>query len=248
MHIHITLVPPNFFYQMEALQVHRGPDEAQVARAKELTEDLLIVVKQEHAKSRQAMMEQQMQLQQAQAQYAAYSAYNVRPVTFQCRAVFNFISRYFRAMRHPHPPMLLLRLPLLMPHHRHHQKTVLLLHLLARPPQVHPQRPELLPLLQLNRLRLNTPLIGSLVHSSSALQYIYFAIPGNHRAAYGYDVNSEAFKEWQAQQQQQYAAYYAAQGYPVAATADPASAIAGTNPLPPAAAPPSNDPPPPPPA
>jgi hypothetical protein len=55
-----------------------GPDEGQVARAKELTEDLLLVVRQEHAKSRQAMMEQQMQLQQAQAQYAAYSAYNVR--------------------------------------------------------------------------------------------------------------------------------------------------------------------------
>jgi len=55
-----------------------GPDEGQVARAKELTEDLLLVVRQEHAKARQAMMEQQMQLQQAQAQYAAYSAYNVR--------------------------------------------------------------------------------------------------------------------------------------------------------------------------
>jgi hypothetical protein len=28
------------------------------------------------------------------------------------------------------------------------------------------------------------------------------------RAAYGYDVNSEAFKQWQAQQQQQYSAQY----------------------------------------
>jgi hypothetical protein len=30
------------------------------------------------------------------------------------------------------------------------------------------------------------------------------------RAAYGYDVNSAEFKEWQASQQQQYAQYYAA--------------------------------------
>ena len=57
-----------------------GPDESQVARAKELTEDLLLVVRQEHVKARQAMMEQQMQLQQAQAQYAAYSAYNVSEI------------------------------------------------------------------------------------------------------------------------------------------------------------------------
>jgi hypothetical protein len=33
------------------------------------------------------------------------------------------------------------------------------------------------------------------------------------RAQYGYDVNSPQFKEWQAQQQQQYAQYYAQQGY-----------------------------------
>lgn len=33
------------------------------------------------------------------------------------------------------------------------------------------------------------------------------------RAAYGYDVNSPEFKAWQAQQQQQYAQYYAQQGY-----------------------------------
>jgi len=33
------------------------------------------------------------------------------------------------------------------------------------------------------------------------------------RAAYGYDVNAPQFKEWQASQQQQYAQYYASQGY-----------------------------------
>lgn len=61
-----------------------GPDESQIARAKELTEDLLIVVRQEHQKARTAMMEQQLQLQQAQAQYAAYSAYNVSFVVGNC--------------------------------------------------------------------------------------------------------------------------------------------------------------------
>jgi hypothetical protein len=74
------------------------------------------------------------------------------------------------------------------------------------------------------------------------------------RAAYGYDVNSEAFKEWQAQTQQQYAAYYAAQGYPVGATANVASgtpsapgAAASSEASPPPPPPPSNDAPPPPP-
>ncbi|THH08953.1 hypothetical protein EW145_g2350 [Phellinidium pouzarii] len=58
MHIHIT-----------------GPDEGQVARAKVLTEDLLEVVRSEHAKARTAMQQQQMELHQAQAAYAAYSGY-----------------------------------------------------------------------------------------------------------------------------------------------------------------------------
>ncbi|KAG1795557.1 hypothetical protein EV424DRAFT_1447044 [Suillus variegatus] len=49
MHIHIT-----------------GPDENQVARAKVLTEDLLEVVRSEHAKAQSAMMQQQMELHQAQ--------------------------------------------------------------------------------------------------------------------------------------------------------------------------------------
>ncbi|EGN97029.1 hypothetical protein SERLA73DRAFT_170351 [Serpula lacrymans var. lacrymans S7.3] len=57
MHIHIT-----------------GPDEGQVARAKVLTDDLLEVVKSEHAKSQTQLHQQQMELHQAQAQYAAYSA------------------------------------------------------------------------------------------------------------------------------------------------------------------------------
>ncbi|KII91230.1 hypothetical protein PLICRDRAFT_37964 [Plicaturopsis crispa FD-325 SS-3] len=58
MHIHIT-----------------GPDESQVARAKVLTDDLLEVVKQEHAKVKVLVTQQQMELHHAQQQYAAYSAY-----------------------------------------------------------------------------------------------------------------------------------------------------------------------------
>ncbi|KAI0317328.1 hypothetical protein OF83DRAFT_1058867, partial [Amylostereum chailletii] len=57
MHIHIT-----------------GPEEGQVARAKVLTEDLLEVVRQEHAKVATMLQRQQMELHQAQIQYAAYSA------------------------------------------------------------------------------------------------------------------------------------------------------------------------------
>lgn len=46
-------------------------------RAKVLTEDLLEVVRAEWAKAKAIMDQQQMELQQAQAQYAAYNAYNV---------------------------------------------------------------------------------------------------------------------------------------------------------------------------
>ena len=56
---------------------HRGPDEGQVARAKVLTEDLLEVVRAEHAKVKAIVDQQQMELHQAQVQYAAYSAYAV---------------------------------------------------------------------------------------------------------------------------------------------------------------------------
>jgi len=57
MHIHIT-----------------GPDEGQVARAKVLTEDLLEVVRSEHAKMQLIVQQQQMELHQAQMQYA-YAGY-----------------------------------------------------------------------------------------------------------------------------------------------------------------------------
>jgi hypothetical protein len=51
-----------------------GPEESQVERAKVLTEDLLLVVRQEHGKMQYLLSQQQMELHQAQAQYAAYSA------------------------------------------------------------------------------------------------------------------------------------------------------------------------------
>ncbi|KAG5637122.1 hypothetical protein H0H81_005715 [Sphagnurus paluster] len=51
-----------------------GPEEGQVARAKVLTDDLLLVVRQEHAKVNVLVQQQQMELHHAQAQYAAYSA------------------------------------------------------------------------------------------------------------------------------------------------------------------------------
>jgi len=62
MHIHIT-----------------GPDEGQVARAKVLTEDLLEVVRSEHAKMQSIVQQQQMELHQAQMQYAAYAGYAPPP-------------------------------------------------------------------------------------------------------------------------------------------------------------------------
>lgn len=49
-----------------------GPDENQVARAKVLTEDLLEVVRSEHAKAQAAMMQQQMELHAAQLQFSQY--------------------------------------------------------------------------------------------------------------------------------------------------------------------------------
>ncbi|KAI0264694.1 hypothetical protein BC834DRAFT_924549 [Gloeopeniophorella convolvens] len=60
-------------------------------------------------------------------------------------------------------------------------------------------------------------------------------------AAYGYDVNSPEFKEWQASQMAQYNQFYASQGY-AAPGSDPAS-----GPAPGAAAPPPSEPAPPPP-
>ncbi|KAI0711375.1 hypothetical protein C8Q76DRAFT_56283 [Earliella scabrosa] len=62
----------------EPMYIHvTGPDEQQVQRAKALTEDLLQVVREEHAKVKTILQQQQMELHQAQVQYAAYNAYGV---------------------------------------------------------------------------------------------------------------------------------------------------------------------------
>jgi hypothetical protein len=78
LYIHITWVVWISFNQFMIDSIEHfdrsGPDEGQVERAKVLTEDLLLVVRQEHAKTQYFLNQQQMQLHQAQAQYAAYSA------------------------------------------------------------------------------------------------------------------------------------------------------------------------------
>ncbi|KAJ6607007.1 hypothetical protein B0H10DRAFT_2166932 [Mycena sp. CBHHK59/15] len=140
----------------EPLYIHiTGPEEGQVARAKVLTEDLLLVVRSEHAK-------EQMELRQAQMQYAAYSA---------------------MASGYPAPPP-----PSGAP---------------PPPPGEQPPPP---------------PDGGAAGPPAASDQDAYAA----YWAAYGYDVNSEQFKEWAATQQQQYSQYYAAQGAAAPAGAAPA--------------------------
>jgi hypothetical protein len=78
---------------------------------------------------------------------------------------------------------------------------------------------------------------------------LFLARPGSplltlpYRAAYGYDVNSPEFKDWQTSQMAQYKQYYSSQGYEVPSS-DPAAASAGGAAAP---APPSEPAPPPPP-
>ncbi|KDR68433.1 hypothetical protein GALMADRAFT_257162 [Galerina marginata CBS 339.88] len=141
------------------LYIHiTGPEEGQVARAKVLTEDLLLVVRQEHAKMQVVVQQQQQELHQAQAQYAAYSA----------------MGSYAPPPATPAPPP---------------------------PPGEGPPPPPS-----------GTPA------GDAAAQYAAAGPPAPsdteayaaYWAAYGYDVNSAEFKEWQASQQQQYAQYYAA--------------------------------------
>lgn len=88
-----------------------------------------------------------------------------------------------------------------------------------------------LPPLRMLKLMLLTGALGS---ESPRIHLINHPI----RAAYGYDVNAPEFKEWQASQQQQYAQYYASQGYDAAAYGAAAAA-----PQPSEAAPPPPPPP-----
>jgi hypothetical protein len=82
-------------------------------------------------------------------------------------------------------------------------------------------------------IRLHTPNTGTFI----IVIALHSLIKLPCRAAYGYDVNSEQFKEWAATQQAQYSQYYAAQGQPGAAGGA----------APPTDAPPPGDQPPPPP-
>ena len=113
------------------MQDPRGPDELQLARAKNLTEDLLEVVRAEHGKARALLQQQQMELHQAQMQYAAYSNYGVRVVLYPFLCDTDIVIT-----RH----MLLLRR--LMPHH-HLQAT---LHHRHHPTALNPPRPQVHPL------------------------------------------------------------------------------------------------------
>ncbi|KAI0747010.1 hypothetical protein C8Q80DRAFT_1178811 [Daedaleopsis nitida] len=177
----------------EPMFIHvTGPDEQQVQRAKALTEDLLEVVREEHAKVKVMLQQQQMELHQAQVQYAAYNTYGGYAPPQPGSA--------------PPPP----------------------------PPGEQPPPP---------------PDGSAVAPPGAAASSVAGQQPGasasaadweaytQYWAAYGYDVNSPQFKEWQAQQQQQYAQYYAQAGYGQAA----AGAAA------PGSAPPPNDPAPPPP-
>ncbi|KAA1473012.1 eukaryotic type KH-domain (KH-domain type I) [Dentipellis sp. KUC8613] len=165
MHIHIT-----------------GPDEGQVARAKVLTEDLLEVVRAEHAKVKTVVHQQQMELHQAQAQYAAYSA----------------MAGYAPPPPGSAPP--------------------------PPPPGEQPPPP---------------PQDGSAPQGAAPPAASDQDAYAQYWAAYGYDVNSAQFKEWQASQMTQYAQYYAQQGY---GAGSPPNGAAGGG-----AAPPPSDPAPPPP-
>ncbi|KAF5341841.1 hypothetical protein D9611_001969 [Ephemerocybe angulata] len=141
-----------------------GPEDGQVARAKVLTEDLLLVVRQEHGKVLNQVQQQQMELHQAQQQYA-YSA----------------MGGYA-----PPPP--------------------------SGPAPPPPPGGE------------GTP--GTPAADAAAQYGASAAAPpaptdveayAAYWAAYGYDVNSTEFKEWQASQQQQYAEYYASYAQQAAA-------------------------------
>ncbi|KAJ6458149.1 KH domain-containing protein [Mycena vitilis] len=157
----------------EPLYIHiTGPEEGQVARAKVLTEDLLLVVRQEHAKVAMAAQHEQMELRQAQMQYAAYSA---------------------MASGYPAPPP---------PSD-------------APPPPPGEQPP---------------PPPGGAAGPPAATDTDAYAA---YWAAYGYDVNSEQFKEWAASQQQQYTQYYAQAGQAGAQAPVPDGAAPAQPPPPP---------------
>lgn len=205
-----------------------GPDEGQVSRAKVLADDLLLVVRQEHGKVLAQVQQQQMELHQAQAQYAVYSAMGVSLRSPFHLMAFDLVVTFFRdTLHHLH----------LDPHH----------HLLLGE-KVPRRRLHLVRLLRLTLLRPSMQELRSLQHQQIpkrmlpigeslilficlSLSHLQHSLTPSKRAAYGYDVNSAEFKEWQASQQQQYAQYYAA--YAQAAAAGPAQPTEAPPPPPP---------------
>ncbi|KAF7792071.1 hypothetical protein EIP86_003101 [Pleurotus ostreatoroseus] len=185
----------------EPMYIHvTGPDEQQVQRAKVLAEDLLEVVRQEHAKVKAMLAQQQMELHQAQVQYAAYSAY-ASPVDSDPRPDYGFDFDFRTSFTD----------------FKYHAPFGSLAPLCSRsgyaPPQPGaappPPPPGDQPPPPPPDGSAAPPGAGAAAPPSASDADAY----AQYWAAYGYDVNSPEFKAWQAQQQQQYAQYYAQQGY-----------------------------------
>ena len=69
-----------------------------------LTDDLLVVVRQEYAKVQAQLQQQQVELHQAQAQYAAYSAMGVRNTPFDCHAYSSILTFFSFCQGYVPPP------------------------------------------------------------------------------------------------------------------------------------------------
>ncbi|KAG2011909.1 KH domain-containing protein [Coprinopsis cinerea AmutBmut pab1-1] len=172
----------------EPLYIHiTGPDEGQVGRAKVLAEDLLLVVRSEHAKQLARIQQEQAELHAVQMQYAAYSM-GYPGVAAQVPGASPGGAPPPPGDQPPPPPG-------------------------GGPTQS-----------QFD----SAPAAPGAGQDPTAAYTAYWA-------AYGYDVNSPQFKEWMAQQYQQ---YYAQAGatQPTAASSAP--------PPPPTQAPPPPGPPP----
>lgn len=141
-----------------------GPDEAQVARAKVLTDDLLLVVRQEHAKVNVLVQQQQMELHHAQQQYAAYSAMGVSLLQSLLSMYTSAYVLHTRDTHHHHPEEHL-------HHHRQEKPRLLLLTAVHRLLTV-PSMPPVLPLPVTPR---PTLLIGGLFwHTTDEFEFTWF--------------------------------------------------------------------------
>ncbi|KAF8595506.1 hypothetical protein BDV93DRAFT_534889 [Ceratobasidium sp. AG-I] len=161
----------------EPMHIHiSGPEEGMIKRAKELTEDLLEVVRAEHEKARQMLSYQQHELQLVQGQYGGYNMGGYDPAPPPSEAP------------PPPPPPPGGEAPPPPPGGE------------APPPPPPGGGPP----------SASPPSAGQTQSSQDQFTAYW--------AAYGYDVNSEQFKQWMASQQQgqqaQYAQYYQAGASP----------------------------------